>query len=114
MVVVSIQATAVIGCAWQAAYAGPCTAEIDRFQARLDTVIDTLAGRVKTGRESVDALLHHEPTPASIAAAEAQLGGGKDTVQAVLAVRRARAADAANDGVACQQALAQARDLVRR
>jgi len=108
----AIQAAVMIGFAGQAAQAGPCTADIDRFQAQLDTTIDTIAGRVKAGRESIDALLHHEPTPATIAAAEEQLGGGKETVQAVIAVRRARLADAAGDATGCQQALGDARRLI--
>jgi hypothetical protein len=89
--------------------AGPCTADIDQLQARLDAKLDETAGAGRSGPESLGADLHHEPTPGSIARAEERLGEGSDLGQALAALARAREADRAGNGLACEQALAVAR-----
>lgn len=53
-----------------AGYAGPCSHEIDRMQARVDTKVEAAARAGPSAPESSGALLHRQPTPGSIAAAE--------------------------------------------
>jgi hypothetical protein len=89
-------------------HAGPCSPEIDRMQARVDTMIAATAAEGPAGRESTAATTHRQPTPGSIAAAEAKLGEGARAERATAAMARARAADRAGDNSACEQALAEA------
>ena len=89
--------------------AGPCTADIDQLQARLDAKLDATAGAGPFGRESLGADLHHEPTPGSIARAEERLDEGSGLGKALAALERARAVDQAGNRPACEQALAEAR-----
>jgi hypothetical protein len=91
--------------------AGPCLQEIERTQAQFDATLRARAVAGRTAPESSGALLHHQPTPGSIAAAEARLGEiSAETVAAVAAaMARAREADRAGDASACEQALADAR-----
>jgi hypothetical protein len=89
-----------------AAYAGPCSPAIDRMQARLDARIEAVAGAGSSAPESSGALLHRQPTPGSIAAAETGLG--EIPPQTVTAVRQAMArARQAGDLATCEQALAE-------
>ena len=89
--------------------AGPCTGEIDRFQAQLDAKIDAQAGEGRGARESRSTLEHHQPTPESILEAEEGLGEGAALANAMVALARARVADGAGDTRACEEALAKAR-----
>ena len=93
-----------------AAYAGPCAHEIDRMQAAIDARLEAKAAAGPAGRESTAATMNRQPTPGSIAAAEARLGEvSPQTIEAVgAAMARARAADGAGDKGACEQALADA------
>jgi hypothetical protein len=97
-----------------AGYAGPCSNEIDRMQARLDARAEATARTGPSAPESPGALLHHEPTPGSIAAAESKLGDvSSRTVQVVeAAMARARKADLAGDKSGCDQALADVRQAI--
>ena len=52
-----------------AAIAGPCKADIDAEQAKIDAALDQVAKAGKTGVESTAATERRQPTPASIAAA---------------------------------------------
>jgi hypothetical protein len=92
-------------------YAGPCSDEIDSMQARVDTKLDAVAGSGLSAPQSSQAQLHRQPTPGSIAEAEARLGElSVATVEAVKAAMvRAREADAIGDKAACEQALAEVR-----
>lgn len=90
-----------------ASHAGPCTSAIDVMQRRLDAKIEAVAGAMPFAKESAAAKLNRQPTPGSIAAAEAKLGAGKEMQQAVAALDRARSADAAGDKASCEQALAE-------
>ena len=67
-------------------HAGPCLPEIDRMQARVDAMIAATAADGPAGRESTAALTHRQPTPSSIAAAEAKLreGAPAETLRAVI------------------------------
>ena len=88
-------------------HAGPCLPEIDRMQARVDAMIAATAADGPAGRESTAALTHRQPTPSSIAAAEARLKEGARAESATAALARARAADRAGDNSACERALAE-------
>jgi len=91
-----------------ASYAGPCTDDIEKMRARIDAKLHAMAAAGPTGRQ-VGASTHVQPTPRSMAAAEAKLGEvSAETVAAVRqAMLRASAADSAGDKNACEQALAE-------
>jgi hypothetical protein len=91
------------------AHAGPCAAQIDEMQARFDAKLALAARSGPTARESVAATDHRQPTPDSIAAAEARLGDlSPRTVEAVESgMTRARKADAEGNKTACEAALAE-------
>jgi hypothetical protein len=82
-------------------YVGPCSTEIARLQA--DAKLEAKAASGPAARESAGALMHRQPTPGSIAAAEERLGDL--SAQATEVAARA-AADSAGDKNACEQALA--------
>jgi hypothetical protein len=92
-----------------AAHSGPCAAQIDRMQARFDTKLASAAGKGPTARESVAATDSRQPTPDSIAAAEARLGDlTPRTVEEIESgMARARKADAEGNRAACEAALAE-------
>ena len=94
-------------------YAGPCSDDIAKMQARIDAKAHAMAAAGPTGRQ-VGASTHVQPTPRSIGAAEEKLGAVPDgTVAAVRqAMLRARAADSAGDKNACEQALADAQQAI--
>jgi hypothetical protein len=98
-----------------ASLAGPCTAEIDAMQARIDALLEANAAGGPSGQESVGATMSRQPTPASIAAAEERLhelsAGRVSAVKKAMA--RARAADAAGDIKACERALTKIRRTLR-
>lgn len=95
-----------------AALAGPCLARIDRAQAELDRQIGAVARAGKTGKESVAATDDNQPSPRSLAQAEAAVGDGTQMEQAVAALARARKADAAGDQAGCEAALAEMDKLI--
>jgi hypothetical protein len=89
-------------------YAGPCSHEIDRVQAEIDAKLETLAAAGPSARESTAATMNRQPTPGSIAAAEARLGDvSARKVEALkAAMAEARAADNAGAQDTCDKALA--------
>jgi hypothetical protein len=97
-------------------YAGPCTHEIDSMQAAIDAALEAKAAAGPAARESTAATMHHQPTPGSIAAAEARLGEvSAQNVEAVsAALARAREADRADDKIACERALADVHRVIGR
>jgi hypothetical protein len=97
-----------------AAHAGPCAAQIGEMQARFDAKLALAARSGPTARESVAATDHRQPTPDSIAAAEAKLGDlSPRTVEAVESgMTRARKADAQGNKAACDAALAAVRRAI--
>jgi hypothetical protein len=89
-------------------YAGPCGQDIDRAWIQIDAKIQARIAAGRSAPQSVIALLHHQPTPSSIAAAEQTLGEGWSPIEAAVTdLARAREADRAGDKHACEQALAQ-------
>jgi hypothetical protein len=97
-----------------AAAADPCAAEIDKVQAEVDARIDAIAGSGHSGAETRAARLHHQPTPASIAAAERRLHESEGTTRALAALVRARKAEADREAGACEKAVAAARAAIVR
>jgi hypothetical protein len=97
-----------------AGYAGPCSDDIDRMQSRVDARLEAKAAAGPSAQESIEATMHRQPTPGSIAAAESKLGEvSPDRVKAVeAAMAGARKADLANDKSACEQALAEVQRVI--
>src|SRR5262245_46913726 len=106
-----VAGAAALAASMSASYAGPCSPEIDRVQAEIDARINATAGAGPAARESTAATTHRQPTPGSIAAAEARLGEvSPQKLEAIgAAMTRAREADGAGNQSACEQALADAR-----
>ncbi|HMA70320.1 MAG TPA: hypothetical protein VKP67_02330 [Xanthobacteraceae bacterium] len=94
--------------------AGPCSSEIDRLQASLDAMLVATAVAGQPGRQSTAAMMHRQPTPSGIMAAEARLGEGARAKRATTAMEQARAADRAGDNSACERALADVRREIDR
>jgi hypothetical protein len=97
-----------------ASFAGPCSPHIDQVQAKIDAKLEAIAAAGRSARESIAATMHRQPTPESIAAAEANQGDvSPESVQAAEAfMTQARAADGARDQSACERALAQAQRVL--
>jgi len=95
------------------AEAGPCTADLDALQAQVDAAVEAAAASGKSAVESKAATSGHQPTPGSIAAAEARLGEGERARSAVAAMSDARAADAAGDLAECKRAIARVRSALQ-
>jgi hypothetical protein len=103
---VLLLSVAALALSMQAGRAGPCAPQIDKAQAAVDAKIEATAEAGRSADESAGALLHNEPTPGSIAAAERRLGEGSRVEAARAALARARDADRTDDRNACEQALA--------
>ena len=86
--------------------AGPCTKDIIKLQAKADAAIEAHAGSGPAGRQGTDAF---QPTPGSIARADAKLSGWTGGERALAALARAREADDKGDRRACRHALRAAR-----
>lgn len=86
-----------------AAQSGPCTAQIAQIEHQIgsDEAGPTFGLKAP---QSVDAQLHHQPTPNSVEQAEHVANTDGD-----VAIDRAITADAAGDGTRCNQELSAAR-----
>ena len=95
------------------AHTGPCLNEIGQAQQRIDSTLEQTAATGRTARQGTG-LTHVQPTPRSIAAAEAQLGElPPEKIDAARqAMVRAHTADAAGDKTACEEALADAKRVL--
>ena len=100
-------AGAVLAALVQPSHAGPCSADIDATQARIDAKLESEAAAGKTATESNAATEHRQPTPNSIAQAEVKLGDiSGQLLQAIEEdMVRARRDDAAGDAKGCTEAL---------
>ncbi len=94
--------------------AGACSPEIERMQARLNARLEAAASAGLSAPQSSDALLHHQPTPGSIARAEIKLGELSPEKAKLIreALARAREADQTGDKAACAQALAEVQRII--
>ncbi len=90
-------------------FAGPCSRQIDETQGQIDAKLEAAAAAGPTGQETTSATMHRQPTPSSIAAAEAKLGDiSPETTQAIEdSMARARKADLAGDKNGCEKALSE-------
>ena len=97
-----------------AGLAGPCSSEVERAQARIDAYLAAKADAGPRAREGSIALLHHQPTAASIAAVEERLGelDRSRFERVALSMAIARASDHAGDKSACERALENAEGAI--
>ena len=94
-------------------HASPCARHIDRVWVEVGAKIQARIGAGPTALQSTMAMLHRQPTPSSIAAAEEKLGERWQSVEtAATALARAREADRANDSSACEQAIVDAQRAI--
>ena len=95
-------------------FAGPCSQQIAETQGRIDAKLEAAAAAGPSGRETTAATMNRQPTPKSIAAAEARLGDiSEKTMQTIDgAMARARQADLVGDRIACEKALAEAKNAM--
>jgi hypothetical protein len=97
----------------QPSRAGPCAQDIDRAWLQVDAKIQARIAAARSAPQSMIALLHHQPTPDSIEAAEKTLSEGWSPLEAaVSALTRAHEADRADDRSACEQALVQMQSAI--
>jgi hypothetical protein len=96
-------------------HAGPCAADLDRMQARIDAALEAKAAAGPPSKEGGFAGMSDQPTPRSMAAVEVRLGELSPHAVAVVkkAMAQARAADAAGEEKACKKALARVRRVLR-
>ncbi|MGC2080950.1 MAG: hypothetical protein WA728_34055 [Xanthobacteraceae bacterium] len=96
-----------------ASHAGPCSADIDAMQHRIDAALVANAAAGPAGKEGAAAGMSHQPTPQSMAAAEEKLGDIPAATVAAMrqAMDRARAADNAGDKSACEAAFDEVKRL---
>ncbi len=116
MTVRAALALAAVACALtpEVARAGPCTDQIYQADVAINTRLDAAAAKGKSGTESTFATTNHQPTPASVAEAEAKLGDVPEAEVRALReyMQAARRADEAGDRPACEKALSQARSVL--
>jgi hypothetical protein len=107
--------TAAVAFSAQPGLANPCSQDIDRAWVQVNAKIQARVGAGRSAPQSTIALLHHQPTPSSIAAAEEALVDVWLPMEtAVAALARAREADRANDRIACEAALAEVQRVTGR
>ena len=99
----------------QPGLANPCSQDIDRAWVQVNAKIQARVGAGRSVPQSTIALLHRQPTPSSITAAEEPLVDVWLPLEtAVAALARAREADRANDRIACEGALAEVQRVIGR
>ncbi len=75
------------------AMAGPCTKQIASMQGKVDAAIEANAGSGRTGKETTFATRSNEPTPKTLAQADAQINKWTGGEKALAALAKARTAD---------------------
>ena len=98
-----------------ATLAGPCSADIDAMMVKFDAALNSKAATgLSAKQQSTVGGRHVQPTPNSMAAAEAKVGGlSPETIEQIRgSMAQARTADAAGDNVACKEALAEAQRMI--
>lgn len=94
------------------AWADSCAQMVIDTQSAVDRVIADRAAGGPSAPESDQALRSDEPTPESMARVEAEIGDGRAPENALAALERARAADAAGNNDVCLKEVAAARDAI--
>ena len=106
---------AAIAFSTQPSRANSCSQDIDHAWAQVNSKIQARIAVGRSARQSTIALLHRQPTQASIAAAEQSLADVWLPMEtAVAALARAREADRANDRIVCDTALAEVQRVITR
>jgi hypothetical protein len=90
-----------------AAHAGPCTDRIYQTDLAVSKLLDAAAAQGRPAAESTFATMHRQPTPSTVASAEAKAGDlSLADLQAITAdMDQARSADDAGDRAGCEKAL---------
>jgi hypothetical protein len=90
-------------CGSGAAHSGPCTSQIEQLERQIGHA-SSIAKSGPTAPQSIEAQLHHQPTPETVrnAAREANADGAA-------ALQRARQADTDDNPAACAKALDEAK-----
>jgi hypothetical protein len=103
-----IASAVLFAASYSIAHAGSCAADIDATQARIDTKLEMIAATGRFAPESVSAGMSDQPTPRSIATAEARLGElNQHMIRNIRrAMTRARAANARGNERRCEKELA--------
>lgn len=94
---------ATVLCGSRAAYSGPCTSQIERLERQIGQVSSS-AKSGPTAPQSIEAQLHHQPTPETVRNAER-----KANADAAATLQRARQADTDDNPAACAKALDEAK-----
>ena len=106
---------AAIAFSTQPSRANSCSQDIDQAWAQVNSKIQARIAVGRSARQSTIALLHRQPTQASIAAAEQSLADVWLPMEtAVAALARARDADRVNDRIVCDTALAEVQRVITR
>lgn len=99
-------AAAFLLCSNVTALSGPCTTQIGQLEQQVASASPSSPTAAPTADQSLDAQLHHQPTPSTVGQAENIANKDGDA-----AIERAKKADAANDAAGCNAALVVARQL---
>jgi len=95
--------------------ASSCSQDIDRAWVQVNATIQARVAAGRSAPKATIALLHHQPTPSSVAAGEEKLADIWLPIEtAVAALARARQADGINDRIACEGALADVQRVIGR
>jgi hypothetical protein len=89
------------------AHAGPCTDRIYQTDLAVAKLLDVAAAQGRTAAESTFATMHRQPTPGTVASAEAKVGdlSPADFEAITKDMDEARNADDADDRAGCEKAL---------
>jgi hypothetical protein len=111
-----ICSAATLGLSIAAVQARSCSKDIDRMQARIDARLEAIAAAGPFVAPSLAGGFGVQPTPFGIATVEERMGEiSRNKVDMVRdSMAKARAANAAGNAHACEQALAQVRRDLRR
>jgi hypothetical protein len=90
-------------CGSGTAHSGPCTSQIEELERQIGHVSSS-AKSGPTAPQSIEAQLHHQPTPETVRNAER-----KANADAAAALQRARQADTDDNPAACAKALDEAK-----
>ena len=110
-----ILGAAVVAFSTHPSLANSCSQDIDRAWVQINAKIQARVAAGRSAPQGRMALLHHQPTPSSIAAAEETLVDIWLPIEmAVAALARARQANGINDRIACERALGEVQSVIGR
>lgn len=110
-----VLSAAIVALSTQPSLASFCSQDIDRAWAQVNAKIQARVAAGRSAPQGTIALLHHQPTPSSVAAAEESLVDIWRPIEtAVAALARAREADGINDRIGCEGALADVQRVISR